>query len=136
MTGETLVKSSIAKVKLSIVLVMLMVLGNACLAPPQSEGNTSSVISSLEAEYIKVYSLGTSQIKCVTSNPDDGVVQFSWSCTGGNIVGEGSIVTWQSPSDYGDYYIMVIAKDKNGVSSKAVLTISVVPRPYEGCCGR
>lgn len=136
MTGETLVKSSIAKVKLSIVLVMLMVLGNACLAPPQSEGNTSSVISSLEAEYMNVYPLGTSQIKCIVSDPDSSVVQLSWSCTGGNMLGEGSTVTWQSPSDYGDYHIMVVAKDKNGVSSKAVLTISVVPRPYKSCCGR
>jgi len=130
------VTSRIGKVSLGLVLVMLAVMSNACLAPPQSAGNTSSVISSLEAEYMNVYPLGTSQIKCIVSDPDSSAVQLSWSCTGGNILGEGSTVTWQSPSDYGDYHIMVVAKDKNGISSKAVLTLSVVPRPYKSCCGR
>ena len=129
-------KSYIGKVGLGLILAMLTVMSNACLVAPESKDNTSSIITSLEADYVNLYPRGTSQIKCVASGPDGSAVKFSWSCTGGSITGEGSSVTWEAPSDYGDYHITVIAKDKNGVSSKGVLTVSVVPRPYSGCCGR
>jgi hypothetical protein len=135
-TEGAVVKSHIGKASLGLVLVMLTVMSNACLVAPQTEGNTSSIINGLEAEYINVYPRGTSQIKCVASSLDNSAVKFTWSCTGGSIIGEGSAVTWEAPSDYGDYHIMVMAKDKNGIGGKATLTISVVPRPSSGCCGR
>lgn len=129
-------KSCIDKAWLGIVLAMLTVFSGACLVQPQSEGNQLPVISSLEADYINVYPLGTSGIRCVASDPEGDAVQLRWSCDGGSLMGDGSAVTWEAPSDYGDYHIMVIAKDNNGGSTKAVLTIAVVPRPYKGCCGR
>jgi hypothetical protein len=125
-----------SKVGLSI-LVMLMVLYSACIVAPGSKSNKSLVISSLEAKYASVYSKGASEIVCVVSAPEGDTVQLKWSSTGGSIIGEGSTVTWQAPDDYGDYHIMVIAKDNNGGSDEAALTVSVVPRPpYKSCCGR
>jgi hypothetical protein len=129
------VSSHIGKISLGMVMV-LVVLCSACLVTAQPQGNKPPVISSLEAQYVNVYPRGASEIKCVASDPEGDVVQFQWSSTGGVLTGEGATVTWESPSDYGDYYIMVIAKDGNGGSAEATLTVSVIPRPYRGCCGR
>jgi hypothetical protein len=122
-----------SKVGLSIVL-MLMVLYSACIVAPGSKSNKSLVISSLEAQYADVYYKGASEIRCVVSAPEGDTVHFTWSSDGGSIIGEGSTVTWQSPDDYGDYH-MVIARDNNGGSDEATITISVVPRIYKRCCG-
>ena len=127
--------SYVGKTGLSIVMV-LAVLCSACLVAAESKGPKPPVISSLEADYINVYPRGASEIRCVASDPESDAVQFTWSCTGGTLKGDGATVIWESPSDYGDYHIMVIAKDGNGGSAEATLTISVIPRPYRGCCGR
>jgi hypothetical protein len=129
------VNYSIFKVGLGIVLVMA-VLCSACLVTAEPNGNKPPVISSLEAEYTNVYPRGASDIRCLVSDPEGDEVQFNWSSTGGTLTGEGATVTWESPNDYGDYHIMVIAKDGNGGSAEATLTISVIPRPSLGCCGR
>jgi len=116
-------------------VLMLMVLYSACIVAPGSKSNKSLVISSLEAQYADVYYKGASEIRCVVSAPEGDTVHFTWSSDGGSIIGEGSTVTWQSPDDYGDYHIMVIARDNNGGSDEATITISVVPRIYKRCCG-
>lgn len=127
--------SNIFKVGAGIV-VMTIVLFSSCLVTPEPKGNKPPVISSLEAEYIDVYPRGDSDIRCIASDPEGDAVQFNWSSTGGTLTGEGATVTWESPNDYGDYHIMVIVKDVDGGSAEAALTISVVPRPSSGCCGR
>ena len=128
--------SHIYKFGLGVVVVVAM-LCSACLVTPESKGNKPPVISSLEAQYPNVYYRGASEIRCVASDPEGDEVQFNWSSTGGSLIGDGPTVTWQAADDYGDYHIMVIARDKNGGSAEAVLTISVVPRPEDkSCCGR
>jgi hypothetical protein len=118
-----------------ISVVALMMLSGACLAPSGAAGNKLT-ISSLQAEYPNVYPKAWSAIKCVTSDPDGQNVQFTWSTDGGAITGEGSTVTWQAPNEYGDYHVMVNARDDNGGKAEAVVTLSVIPRPYRSCCGR
>jgi hypothetical protein len=129
------VNSNIVKIGLSIVIVLVMLCG-ACLVTAEPKGNNPSLISSLESEYVSVYPRGASEIRCVVSDTESDAVQFTWSCTGGTLKGDGATVTWVAPIDYGDYHIMVIAKDGNGGSAEATLTVSVIPRPYRGCCGR
>jgi hypothetical protein len=129
------VSSNFFKVGLGLVVVMVVLFGS-CLVTPEPRGNKPPVISSLEAEYIDVYPKGSSDIRCVASDPEGDAVQFNWSATGGTLTGEGPTVAWESPNDYGDYHIMVIVKDVNGASAEATLTISVIPRPTSSCCGR
>jgi len=129
------VNSHIGEAGLGIVVV-LTVLCSACLVTAEQKGNKPPTISNLEAEYISVYPGGASEIRCVASDPEGDTVQFRWSCTGGSLTGDGSTVAWEAPNDYGDYHIMVFVKDGTEASTEAVLTISVVPRPYTGCCGR
>lgn len=84
-----------------------------------------------------LYPKAASEIKCIASDTDGDEVDFKWSCTGGDLSGAGPVVTWRAPNSYGDYHVMVIAKDSNGGSTQAILTLSVVARPASrGCCGR
>ena len=122
--------------KVGLIALVLAMLCSACLVTAESKGDKSSLISSLEAQYTSVYPRGATEIKCVISAPESDAVQFKWSSTDGTLTGDGATVTWEAPSDYGDYHVMVVARDSNGESAEATLTISVVPRPYRGCCGR
>lgn len=123
--------SHISKICL-VLAVALVMLCSACLASASAK---SPLISSLGADYTTVYPKGMSEIKCVVSASDNNTVQFIWSSDGGAITGDGSTVIWQAPNEYGDYHVMVKAKDRNGDSGEGVLTLSVVPRPPKSCCG-
>lgn len=124
--------------KVCLVLVAaLIMLNSACLLSAEHKNDNTLVISSLSADYMRVYPKGMSEIKCVTSAPEGDTIQFTWSSDGGSITGEGPTVIWRSPNEYGDYHVMVTAKDNNGGKAEAVITLSVVvPPPRTSCCGR
>ncbi|MCJ7515341.1 MAG: hypothetical protein MUO89_05170 [Dehalococcoidia bacterium] len=117
-----------------VLLVASIMLCSACLATTETKDNKLG-ISKLEAEYTNVYPKGWSEIKYLASGPGSENLQYTWSSDGGTITGEGSTVDWQAPNEYGDYHVMVTAKDNNGGKAEAVLTLSVIPRPYRSCCG-
>lgn len=119
-----------------VTLAILTALIGACVPAPKTGGNQPPVISSLEVEYERVYPRAASNVKCNASDPDGDEVQFRWSCTGGNLSGTGSVVTWESPNDYGEYYVMVIVNDDKGGNTTGTVSLSVVARPVEeNCCG-
>lgn len=126
------VTSHVGKICL-VLIITSVILGSACTSMAGSKGN-NPVISSLEAKYTNVYPKGWTEIKCVASDSSGETPQFTWSADGGAITGEGSTVYWQGPNEYGDYHIMVTAKDSNGGNAEAVITLSVVPRPHGSCC--
>jgi hypothetical protein len=129
------VNAHTAKVCLGLVAALIM-LSSACLVATDSKNDNTLAISSLGADYMAVYPRGMSEIKCVASAPEGDTVQYVWSSDGGDITGEGDTVLWQAPNEYGDFHVMVTAKDNNGGKAEGVLTLSVVPRPYKRCCGR
>jgi hypothetical protein len=94
------------------------------------------VISNLEASTLNVYPRGASDITCVVTAPQGDSIQYKWSADGGVLTGEGPSVRWQAPNEYGDYHVMVTARDNSGGSAQSTLTLSVVPRPVRSCCGR
>ena len=122
------------KVCLGLVAALIM-LNSACLFATDSKNDNTLVISSLVADYPSVYPKNMSEIKCVTSAPEGDTVQFIWSSDGGSVTGEGPTVIWKAPNEYGDYHVMVTAKDSNGGIAEAIITLSVVPRPKKSCCG-
>ena len=117
-------------------LAVLLTLQSACLVSSGTGSNKTLVIESLKADYMSVYPNGALDIKCLVTAPESDNVRYIWSSDGGSLTGEGSTVEWKAPNDYGDFHVMVTAKDNNGGSDQAVLTLSVVPRPVHGCCGR
>jgi hypothetical protein len=52
-------------------------------------------------------------IECVASNTS-GELVYEWSCTGGNISGEGSLITWTAPDTEGDVTVTVKVFDGIG----------------------
>ncbi len=81
----------------------------AVLAP-----NTTPVIESLTTDCPRVKPAGTATITCEASDPDGDELTYTWSAERGAISGEGAIVTWVGPSEYGDYVITVTVNDGRG----------------------
>lgn len=132
-----MVKQHLLWARWGVVLAALAVLSGACLPTSRPEGRESPIIAELEAEHTAVYPRGACEIRCTVLDVAGDEVDFRWSCTGGSLSGTGSVVTWQSPNNYGDYHVMVVVTDGKGSTTKSTLTIAVVPRPKDkSCCGR
>ncbi len=52
-------------------------------------------------------------IECIASNTSSELV-YDWSCTGGEISGEGSTITWTAPSTSGYVTVTVVVSDGAG----------------------
>jgi len=71
------------------------------------------VITAIGHEYLKEtttgYMVGKTydyQIECIAANTS-GELAYEWSCTDGQISGEGSLVTWTAPDTEGDVTVTV-----------------------------
>jgi hypothetical protein len=68
-------------------------------------------------------------IECIVG--DTGVKLFyHWSCTGGVISGEGSLITWTAPGVDGEVTVAVVVSDISGSMASENITLSVVPCSY------
>jgi len=127
---------SITRYAFLVLLFGLLIFVGACLpAVGSAAAKQNLVISSLEAEYPVLYPLQHTKINCVASGVGDGEIEYTWACSSGNLSGAGATVTWTAPAEYGDYHVMVVAKDNKGNSTEGTVTVSVVVRPPEACCG-
>ena len=99
---------------------------------------TLSIIESLdvtarEPEYIKEYSWGYKvgkekvyDIECVALNTSSELV-YQWLCDGGEIVGDGPIITWTAPNISCDVTVAVVVFDAAGYMDKESVFFEVVP---------
>jgi len=71
----------------------------------------------------KTYDYG---IECIASNTS-GELVYEWSCTGGNISGEGSMITWTAPNTEGDFTVTVKVLDDIGNWVRKGIAFEVVP---------
>jgi len=71
----------------------------------------------------KTYDYG---IECIASNTS-GELVYEWSCTGGNISGEGSMITWTAPNTEGDFTVTVKVLDDIGNWVRKSIAFEVVP---------
>jgi predicted secreted protein len=95
--------------------------------------------------YLKTYSWGYKvgkaheyQIECVVAGP--GEFTYEWSCTGGNITGEGSMATWTAPNPSGtvDITLTVMVSDIGGnkaVKDVLLQVVSCNTCSFPGCSG-
>lgn len=104
-----------------IILVVATLLIGSCTPP-----NQPPVISSLTANEEEINPAGSCQVECIASDPDEDELSYIWSAGGGNISGEGSIVTWIAPDAPGDYTIVVEVTDGRDGEMTTQLTIKVV----------
>jgi hypothetical protein len=81
--------------------------------------NIDNLIVTAEHKYLKKiftwYKVAKTydyDIECVAS--DRGELVYEWSCTGGEISGEGSLITWTAPNTEGDVTVTVKVFDGLG----------------------
>jgi hypothetical protein len=91
------------------------------------------LIVSAEHEYLKKTSTGYKvaktydyNIECIASNTS-GELVYEWSCDGGEISGEGSMITWTAPDTEGDVTITVKVLDGVGNWVRKSIAFEVVP---------
>jgi len=100
--------------------------------PPTIE----DLIVTAEHQYLKEtttgYKVGKTKeydIECIASNTDGelGELVYEWSCDGGEIFGEGSLITWTAPDTEGDVTVTVVVTDvADNIVSKSII-LNVVP---------
>jgi hypothetical protein len=76
--------------------------------------NTPPTIESLATDCPRVKKAGTATITCEASDPDGDELTYSWSAERGNISGEGAIVSWVAPSEFGTHVVTVTVTDGRG----------------------
>jgi len=85
--------------------------------PPVIEGLNVTA----EHQYLKETSTGYKvaktydyDIECIASSNTSGELVYEWSCTGGEISGEGSLITWTAPDMVSDVTVTVKVFDGVG----------------------
>ena len=114
-------------------LATLMIVHSACTMPTaplqhQEPQNDSPVIHYLRAQK-QTAPLETSQIRCVTAEKNDYMLNYEWSATGGQIQGKGDIVVWTAPDTTGEYTITVVVSNSKGGKATSSVTILVTHQP-------
>ena len=93
------------------------------------------IVTAKEPKYLKEtttgYKVGKTKeyyIECVASDTDGelGELVYEWSCDGGEIAGEGSMITWTAPSTSGDVTVTVIVFDVAGNIDNESIVFTVV----------
>ena len=117
---------------LSIILILITILvAPACgpkqeVAPPAAPvGNQPPVIESLVAAQNQTYPGGMVDIRSSVSDANKDMVNYKWSCSGGNFRETGPTATWIAPSQYGSYDITLAVDDGKGGSTQSKVTITV-----------
>lgn len=103
-----------------VILVIGTFLFGSCASP-----NNPPAISTLIADAKTVSPSGSCQVACIASDPDGDSLSYIWSASGGNISGEGYVVTWMAPPVPGAYNLTVEVTDGKGGEATTQLTIDV-----------
>ena len=115
-------KKSLVIVSAAIVVAaaLVAILFNTVLA------NHQPAMISLTAEQEEVLPLGSSQIVCNASDPDEDELSYEWSAGGGSITGTGAVVNWVAPGEVGIYEITVAVADGRGGEGTGSIALGVV----------
>jgi len=76
--------------------------------------NNPPVMEPLTTDCPRVKKGGTATITCEAIDPDGDVLTYTWSSERGNVSGEGTIVSWVGPNEYGTFIITVTVTDGRG----------------------
>jgi len=102
-------------------LTLCTMFGTSCIRL-----NTPPVISRLEAQQDWVTPLGSCDVYCVASDVDGDSLTYTWSATGGTILGQGTVATWTAPDLPGNHTITAKVTDGRGGEAIMQLTIDVL----------
>jgi hypothetical protein len=90
------------------------------------------IVTAREPKYLKEYSWGYKvgkgkiyDIECVASDTS-GELVYVWLCDGGEITGEGPLITWTAPNITSDVTVMVVVFDVAGYVDSGSVFFEVV----------
>lgn len=89
-------------------------------------GNEPPTINSLTGDADWVLPLGSLNVTCDASDPENDEPSYEWTTSGGNITGTGPAIVWTAPSEVGTYNITVVVSDGYGGSATDALDVDVV----------
>jgi hypothetical protein len=104
-----------------IAVAALLLLASSCTTPP----NSQPIVTSLEAETEWVVPLGSLQVVCTASDPDDDELSYIWWASAGEIAGGGTTITWTAPASEGSHNVTVKVIDGQGGEAMDSVAISV-----------
>jgi hypothetical protein len=87
--------------------------------------NRTPNINDLVADASWTLPLGTVQLTCTASDPDEDEIAYEWTVSAGDISGTGAAVNWTAPEEVGLYYLAVVVKDSHGSSDTRTLSVTV-----------
>ncbi len=94
---------------------------------PESAGSIQTLtISSLETDDDRVSPGDECRIECNTVSADGDNLNYEWSASGGEINGEGSVITWIAPKEADRYKITVRISNEQGDEVSEYLRIEVI----------
>ncbi|MCX6004223.1 MAG: hypothetical protein NT082_00885 [Chloroflexi bacterium] len=114
-----------------LTVILLAFICTACAqqaAPPPTSttsGSQTPVIESLMPAQNQTYPGGMVDIKSKLNYAGKEVVNYKWSCSGGNFRDTGANAVWVAPQQYGNYDITLAVDDGKGGTSQASVTITV-----------
>jgi hypothetical protein len=108
-----------------LVIISAVIVVAAVLFLASSCNSQRPVITSLEAEAEWAVPLGSLQVTCNASDREGDELSYSWSTSGGEINGEGAMVTWTAPDSAGSYDVTVTVTDGRGGEATKQVTITV-----------
>jgi hypothetical protein len=97
------------------------------------DDKTATTILPQESKPITLQKSGhLAEIKCFVEDPNGESISFLWAAPGGDskIIGQGSTVNYFSPSQPGEYVVIVTAVNKSGISARASVQFHIP------CCGQ
>lgn len=105
---------------------------DASQSPAANDPNTSPQILSLIAATDRIEPLALTAISCEAADPDGDELAYTWSASGGEIVGGGADVEWLPPDIEGLYRVFVSVNDGREGADESSLALRVrANRPPE-----
>jgi hypothetical protein len=92
--------------------------------------NHAPVIENIIATAGKIDMGDTISIACIASDPDDDMLEYSWSADSGTLIGDDSTISWVAPDSVGYYYIKCNVSDNRGAFDAD--SIGIVVRDSSG----
>jgi hypothetical protein len=87
--------------------------------------NNPPVIDKLVADPATILQGGTTKVRCVATDPDGDKLEYTWKANGGEISGEGDLITWKAPTECKQYIVTANVTDGRGGEVSQEVTITV-----------
>ncbi|MCW8849313.1 MAG: LamG domain-containing protein, partial [Melioribacteraceae bacterium] len=86
--------------------------------PPRVKSLSAVKQNVLKGDSVKIY--------CTAVDPNQDNINYSWKADAGLIYGEGEVITWELPTEAGEYKIEVAVRDNNGGFDSAKTVVNVI----------